>query len=154
MQSLIAPLRRSRANAHPAQYPYAPAKTIGLWITGSTVTSMNAHLFADVFANFGWAGMAGAAIVLGIYLRLTDRAGAGLPPAVPALLLLMLTITLSNTSILTSMFSHGLVPEFVILALAPREGWHPPAEKRSWRRLVTAGRARPKHPPVGVGVSD
>lgn len=133
------------------QYPYAPAKTIGLWITGSTDTSMNAHLFADGFANFGWAGMVGAAIVLGVYLRLSDRAAAGLPPAVPALLMLMITISLSNTSILTAMFSHGLVAAFVILALAPREGWHPAPDGGLWRRVVSTAKKRAKREPVDTG---
>ncbi len=106
-----------------SSYDMAPPKVIGLWVTGATETSMNAHLFADGFANFGWLGMLGAGIILGIYLRAADRAAAGLPAAVQALTFLMLAITLSNTSILTSMFTHGLVAAVVLLTFAPRTGW-------------------------------
>ena len=124
------------------QYALPPANTVGLWVTGSAETAMNAHLFADGFANFGWAGMAGAAIVLGIYLRFVDGVSGGLPPAVSALLLLMLAITLSNTSILTAMFSHGLVAAFLVLAVAPRSGWEPSPDRRPLRRFLAGIKAR------------
>lgn len=131
-------------------YEFPPAQTIGLWVTGTTDSAMNSHLFADGFANFGWVGMAAAGVVLGIYLRLSDRAAVGLPPVVPSLLLIMLTITLSNTSILTSMFSHGLVAAFMILTIAPRDGWHPPPERRTWREFGAALILRTKRPPQPV----
>jgi len=127
-------------------YEFAPARTIGFWVTGSSDVSMNAHLFADGFANFGLAGVIGAAAVLGIYLRMTDRASVGLPPAVPSLLLLMLTITLSNTSILTAMFSHGLVAAFLVLVFAPRDGWEPVPGRRSVRQFIAEAGKRSKRP--------
>ena len=104
-------------------YDFAPPKVIGQWVTGSPLTAMNVNIFADGFANFGWLGMLGAAIVLLIYLRVLDRAAHGLPAAVSALVILMPTIAMSNASILTSMFSHGLVVAVVFLVLAPRGGW-------------------------------
>lgn len=105
------------------QYQFAPARMIGLTITGNPAAAFNANIFADGYANFGYAGMAGAAVVLGIYLRVLDRAAHGLPVAVSGLILIMPAITLSNTSILTAMLTHGLIAAVLILAVAPRGGW-------------------------------
>lgn len=104
-------------------YQFAPARMIGLSITGNPNAAFNANIFADGYANFGYAGMAGAALILGIYLRILDRAAHGLPVAVSGLILIMPAITLSNTSILTAMITHGLVAAVLILAVAPRSGW-------------------------------
>lgn len=106
-------------------YPYTttPAHVIGVWVTGSETASLNAHFLADGFANFRWAGLFGAAAVLVIYLRVLDRVTAGVPVAATALVLLMPSITLSNTSILTAMLSHGLVACIVVFVFAPRTGW-------------------------------
>lgn len=100
--------------------------------------------------------MAAAAVNLGIYLRFLDRAAHGLPVAVSGLILI---ITLSNTSVLTAMLTHGLVAAVVILAVAPRNGWgRKPrrevlqrAEKQREAILAsrtpnTLGRSRPPNP--------
>ena len=112
-------------------HPYGPARMIGLYIRGEVGMAANANLFADGFAQFGWFGVAGIAILLIIYLRVLDRAAYGLPTAVAALVVVMPSIALSNTSMLTSMLSHGLFAVLVVLAIAPRDGW---------------GLARPKMP--------
>lgn len=104
-------------------YNFAPARTVGAWITGNPASAFNANLFADGYANFGTLGMVGASIVLGVYLRTLDRAAVGLPLAISGLILVMPAIALSNTSVLTAMFSHGLVAAVILLALAPRNGW-------------------------------
>lgn len=101
----------------------APAMAVGEWMSGNAEMSANANLFADGFANFGVAGIFGAGIVLAIYLKYLDRAASGLPFAVVAAVVVMPAITLANTSILTAMLSHGLVAAFLVLLLAPRDGW-------------------------------
>lgn len=105
------------------QYQFAPARMIGLSITGNENAAFNANIFADGYANFGYAGMIGAAVILGVYLRIVDRAAHGLPVAVSGLILIMPAIALSNTSVLTAMFSHGLAVAVLVLALAPRSRW-------------------------------
>ncbi|QAV70544.1 hypothetical protein ESZ53_08895 [Salinibacterium sp. UTAS2018] len=109
-------------------YPYelSVPRVIGLATVGSSSTAMNANLFADGFANYGYAGMAGAAVVLLVYLRVLDRAAHGLPVAVGSLVMLMPTIALSNSGILTSMLSHGLFVAILLLAVAPRDLWAKP----------------------------
>lgn len=106
-------------------HPYGPARMIGLYIRGEVGMAANANLFADGFAQFGWFGVAGIALLLIIYLRVLDRAAYGLPTAVAAIVVVMPSIALSNTSMLTSMFSHGLFAVLVVLAIAPRDGWGP-----------------------------
>lgn len=101
----------------------APAMAVGEWMSGNAEMSANANLFADGFANFGVAGIFGAGIVLAVYLRFLDRAASGLPFAVVAAVVVMPAITLANTSVLTAMLSHGLVAAFLVLLLAPRDGW-------------------------------
>jgi hypothetical protein len=103
------------------EYQASPAKVVGEWVGSGA--SMNANLFADGFANFGWFGMFGAAVVLLVYLRVLDRVCHGLPVAVSALVMVMPAITISNSSILTAMLSHGLVVAVALLALAPRVDW-------------------------------
>lgn len=111
-------------------YPRGPARMIGLWVSGSPELSANANLFADGYAHFGWFGVFGAAIVLLVFLRFLDRAAHRLPPVISSLVVVMPAVALSNTSILTSMFSHGLVAMVVLLAIAPRRGWGPGVKRR------------------------
>ncbi|WP_426517602.1 hypothetical protein ACPPVQ_00710 [Diaminobutyricibacter sp. McL0618] len=94
---------------------------IGSWMANSPNTAVNANLFADGFANFGWAGIVGAGAILLAYLRILDRAAVGLPIAVAGVVMTMPTIALSNTSILTAMFTHGLVAAVLLLAFTPRD---------------------------------
>lgn len=107
---------------HPP-HEYGPARMIGVLISGSTSLSANANLFADGFAHFGWAGVAAIATLLTIFLRIVDRAAVGLPTAAAALVVVMPSIAVSNTSMLTAMFSHGLVAMVVLLIVTPRSGW-------------------------------
>ncbi|MEV4773885.1 hypothetical protein [Microbacterium sp. LWH12-1.2] len=108
-------------------YPRGPARMIGYWVSGSPELSANANLFADGYAHFGWFGVFGAGIVLLVFLRILDRAAHGLPTVISSLVVVMPAVALSNTSILTSMLSHGLLAMVILLALAPRRGWGPGA---------------------------
>lgn len=109
-------------------YPYdgTPARVVGAWVMNNETASMNAHFLADGFANFGWWGVAGVGLVLVIYLRTLDRVTVGVPLAASALVLVMPAITISNTSILTAMLSHGLMACILLFAIAPRMGWGRP----------------------------
>lgn len=123
-------------------YQYGPPRTISLYLTGSASTSMNANLFADGFAQFGWFGIILISLVLIAFLRLLDRAGRGLPTAVAAVVMIMPSITLSNTSIITAFFSHGLLAALLVLAFAPRNVW---GRRRAYRE---GGCETPKFGPV------
>lgn len=123
-------------------HPYGPARMISIVAIGEPTASMNANFFADGYAHFGWFGVAGAALILAIYLRVLDRAAYGLPAAVSSLAVILPAVTLSNTSILTSMLTHGLVLLVFMLMIAPRGGWGPRQSRllshsRSLRREAT-----------------
>lgn len=107
------------------EYPYdqSPPKRIAVFLVPGSSGYANANLFADGFANLGWAGFPVAACALLVWLRLLDRAAAGLPLRVVAMTVVMPSIMLSNTSIFTAMLSHGLLVGTLILAIAPRAGW-------------------------------
>lgn len=101
-------------------YQFGPARTIAIYATGSAEASLNANVFASGFAEFGWAGLFGASILLGIYLRILDRAAAGLPLWVGVIATVMPAVTLSNTALHTAILSHGLLAAVVVLYLTPR----------------------------------
>jgi hypothetical protein len=111
-------------------YPYdlPPPKRIADFLVPGSVGYANANLFADGFANFGWAGIFVAAAALFIWLRFLDRASRGLPLRVAAMAVVMPSIMLSNTSVFTAMLSHGLLMGVLVLAIAPRSGWQRAAE--------------------------
>lgn len=104
-------------------HQYGPARMIGYSVSGSTSLAANANLFADGYAHFGWFGVGAIALLLIVFLRIVDRVAFGLPAAAASLVVVMPSIALSNTSMLTAMFSHGLAAMVLLLALAPRTGW-------------------------------
>lgn len=118
------------------EYPYGRGyyQIVGEYVTGATDVSMNGNVFAHGYANAGWIGMFIAAALLAVVLAACDYAGKGLPAAVPALVLLMPAITLSNSGLNTSLSSHGVALAVVILALLPRQGWSPAAASAPLRR--------------------
>lgn len=122
-------------------YPYdlAPPKRIADYLVPGSTGYANANLFADGFANFGWAGIGVAALVLWVWLRFVDHAIKGLPLRVAAMALVMPSIALSNTSIFTAMLSHGLVIGTVILLICPRTGWAPVDGAAGARRRRSTG---------------
>ncbi|WP_314102291.1 hypothetical protein [uncultured Frigoribacterium sp.] len=117
-------------------YPYERSipLEVGQFLQPGGALAANANLFADGFANFGAAGVVGAGALLLAFLRFVDRTSRGLPLAVAAMVMIMPSITLSNTSLLTAMLSHGLAIGTIVLAVAPRTGWHPPAHGPERRR--------------------
>ncbi|MDO5634114.1 MAG: hypothetical protein Q4G34_04510 [Micrococcus sp.] len=116
-------------------YPYSttPPYLVADWMAGLPTMAANANLFADGFANFGWAGLIGAGVLLGVMVTALDTVSRGMPTWVPAIVMTMPVVALSNTSILTSILSHGLGLALVLLLLAPRDGWE--------RRRTSAPRA-------------
>ncbi|MGC5629538.1 hypothetical protein ACPYO6_14995 [Georgenia sp. Z1344] len=106
-------------------YPYDGSymMIIGEKVTGSPGLSMNANVFAHGYANAGWVGVALIVVVLAVVLVSMDYAAHGLRPVIPAMVLLMPAITLSNSGLPTSLLTHGVAVAVVVLALFPRESW-------------------------------
>lgn len=104
-------------------YETTPTKIIGQYMLPGSQVNANANLFADGFANLGPIGMFVIAVVLLVWLRFLDGFASGVPLPVLAALFVMSSVTLSNTSILTAMFSHGIAFGTVLVAIMPRTGW-------------------------------
>lgn len=105
-----------------APYTLSPAKLIGLVYYHSDRTAANANLIADGYANFGLLGCIGMAIVLGVYLRVYDRASSHLPLQISAPALTLVLVALSNTAALTTMTTHGGFMALLLVALMPATG--------------------------------
>ncbi|OII21835.1 hypothetical protein [Frigoribacterium sp. MCBA15_019] len=110
-------------------YPYDRSipMEVGQYLQPGGALAANANLFADGFANFGHLGVLGTGAVLLAFLRFVDWSARGLPLTVGAMVMMMPSITLSNTSLPTAMLSHGLALGTLVLAVAPRTGWEPPS---------------------------
>lgn len=107
-------------------YPYAtsPAFIVGAEFTGDPRTSANANLFADGYANLGYAGTLVEGLVLVFLLWMVNVAGSHLAPSVSAIVLLVPAMALVNTSVFTSFLTGGFVVAAVVMAFLPSAGWH------------------------------
>jgi hypothetical protein len=77
----------------------------------------NAGFFADAYANFGAAGVIGFSLALGLVLRVLDGLADALPAAVACALVAMPAFSLTNSGLLTTMLTHGLLLAMVFLWL-------------------------------------
>lgn len=106
-------------------YPYdrLPPLLIGRDYFGREETYANANLWADAFANFGFWGIAVFTLVLMLILWLFDslvhKRGFG-QLALATLLLGIPAFTLSNTALLTSLLTHGILLAWMILFFLPK----------------------------------
>lgn len=107
-------------------YDRSIALEVGQYLQPGGTVAANANLFADGYANFGPVGMIGVGLVLLAFLRCVDWAARGLPLTAAAMVMLMPSITLTNTAVTTAMLTHGLALGTLVLAVAPRSGWYRP----------------------------
>lgn len=98
--------------------PYAstPAVMVGTQFTGSSVTTANANLFADGYANLGYPGMFIEAAVLVVLLWLINSSARAIPIQVSSLILFVPSLALVNSSVFTSILSHGFLAAIVAMA--------------------------------------
>lgn len=102
----------------PPVYDVPPAILVGqTYYTADTVA--NANFLADGFANFSWAGVLGAGLVVGLLLRTFDTVSADIPLAISAPALVFVLQAAANTAILTTIASHGAAVLVGLMALMP-----------------------------------
>lgn len=106
-------------------YPYdrLPPLLIGREYFGNEITYANANFWADAFANFGFFGIAGFTLVLAFVLWMFDLLvkGRGYQQFLLASLLLGVpAITLSNSALIASMVTHGIINVWLILFFLPK----------------------------------
>jgi hypothetical protein len=102
----------------PANYSDGPPSVIGRAYVAPDVHA-NANLWADGYANFGLAGSIGATLLLIVVLIAYDWAAAGADPTLPAVLMGMPALALSNAALFTTILTHGLGLATVVVWLLP-----------------------------------
>lgn len=108
------------------EHPYLeePPDLVGRLFFGDPETHANGNWLADGYANFGYAGMLAATVVLVLLLWAVDDAARGLSAPFACMVFVVPAIALAESAILTAILTHGFFALIVLCALAPR-GWPP-----------------------------
>lgn len=104
-----------------APYDTSPGFYVGAVMLNRPDVQLNASLFADGYANLGFAGIVIEAAFLVILLFLVDSAGRGIPPALVVPVGLLPVFSLANASPFSAFLSYGFGLLILLLALYPRE---------------------------------
>jgi hypothetical protein len=104
----------------PAPYDLPPAYLIGAVYFQTSAMSANANLWADGFANFGFAGIFAATVLFGLLLVMLDGAAVGRDLRVAGSVAALMALPLSNSGLLTTILSHGLGFACLLIFLMPR----------------------------------
>lgn len=118
-------------------YEQSIPRVIGGYL-GFPEMAANTNMFADGFANFGWIGIPIVGLLFLFILRLADRASFGLPIMVSGIVLTGPAMNLSDSGILTTLLTHGLIVAIVLLAITPRPNSKTPSnDAKPSKRLPT-----------------
>jgi glycosyltransferase involved in cell wall biosynthesis len=102
-------------------YPETPAGLIGVRYFNDPLVSANGNLWADGIANFGVPGIVVASLLLALVLIALDSVSVGKPALVTIAVGAVAVWGLTNSGILTTLLTHGLLVVLVLLWLLPRE---------------------------------
>lgn len=100
-------------------YGAGPATLIGSTYFGPSTFS-NANIWADGYANFGYAGLPIVTVVLGLVFRMTDTLARGVDRGVSTPLVSLPAFSMTNSALLTSLLSHGWLLAAILIAWLPR----------------------------------
>jgi hypothetical protein len=102
-------------------YPYAlqPPYLIGYVYFHNVGMDANANVWADAYANFGYPGIVCFSLLLAVVLWLYDSMAVGRDLQVAALVIALPAFALANTSLLTSLLSHGIGLALLLVYLMP-----------------------------------
>lgn len=118
-------------------YPYAaePPYLIGAIYFHSASNDANANIWADAYANFGYAGILCFTLLLAILLWLYDSIAASCDTRLAALAIGLPAFALANGGLLTSLLTNGIVLVMLLMYLMPPTSY---ANARSSSVLVAA----------------
>ena len=122
----------------PAPYDLAPPYLIGAVYFKAPSEDANANVWADAFANFGFAGILAWTIVLGLVLIILDSAGSGRDLRITGAMGGLMAIALSNSALQTTIVTHGLGLAIVLIFLMPRDPDPAPVQDVSWPTPILA----------------
>jgi TM2 domain-containing membrane protein YozV len=103
-----------------SSYNFAPANQIGYIFFGNHKMSANANIWADAYANFGFIGVIVFSIILLFYLWILDNSAVNKKQPI-IFALASTTYVLTDTALLTSFLTHGLLILLVTVILMPTE---------------------------------
>lgn len=102
-----------------ANYVDDPPGLIGHVYFPESNPSANAHLWADAFANFGFAGVVAFSAVLGVFLLVADGLARGRDARVFGPMLAIAGVSLASSALFTTLLTLGLGLGCVLMALMP-----------------------------------
>jgi hypothetical protein len=129
----------------PAPYELGPPNLIGEVYFGNPITSANANLWGDAFANFGLIGIPVFTVGLGLFLVLLDRVAVGRDLRVTGTLAGLMAIQLCNSGLLTTIANLGLGVATLLILLMPEHD-----ESRSHVPVPAVGSAESRSPSHGL----
>jgi len=102
-------------------YPYAaePPYVIGALYFHSASNDANANIWADAYANFGYAGILCFTLLLAILLWLYDSMAVNRDTRLAALAIGLPAFALANGGLLTSLLTNGIVLAMLLMYLMP-----------------------------------
>lgn len=103
-------------------YPYElkPVNLIGYVYFDRAAMSANTGIVGDAYMNFGYAGLVFWGVLLIIILKIVDYCAKGLDKRIGIAAMAMPVIALTNSALLTSLLTHGILLSIFILYLLPR----------------------------------
>jgi hypothetical protein len=101
-------------------YPQNQARLIAYVYFGHPEASSNGNFWADGFANFGLPGVIGASVLALVMLWAMNSVSVGRPLWVTGSVLATASIGLTNSALLTSLLSHGILAAMLLVVLMPR----------------------------------
>lgn len=107
-------------NIVPYGYHIGPTQLISEYFFGYSNSSANTGIVGDAYMNFGVTGLLLWGILLTIVLKLYDACSKNKDQAVTVAAIAMLSITLSNSALLTCLLTHGVLVSLILLFLIPR----------------------------------
>lgn len=102
-------------------YPYTlkPVYLIGYQYMGSESLAANANLWADSYANFGYMGIFVFTMILAVVLWVFDSITRHLEYQIKCLILGIPAFALSNSALLTTLLTHGILLAVVLAFILP-----------------------------------
>jgi hypothetical protein len=136
----------------PSDYSVDPPSLIGSVYFPEANPSANANLWADAFANFGFAGIAGFSVVFGLVLWVIDGLGRSRDARVIGPSLAIAGLSLGNSALFTTMLTLGFGLSCALMALMPPcQQTRPPAPDDDDARGVERPAAPRRRPMLVVG---
>ena len=106
------------------EYGVPPPEAIGSVYFPGTGTNANANFWSDAFANFGFAGIVGFTLVLGLVLWVADALGRGRDLRVVGPLLAIAGLNVGEGALFTTILTNGLALTLLLIALMPPAAAH------------------------------